>query len=134
VPRDRFCNLGTKKIELSDGDWVEVKTGLTAGDQRKQDSLALSPVMINGDVVDHRDWSLYEFLRTDLWVVAWSLIRNGQPVPKTVAALQALEPEEFDEINNAVYAHIKEWADAKKAKRAAAQTAQPGSSASPTST
>lgn len=134
--RNRFASHGTKRIELADGDWIEVKTGLTAGEQRVQDQLALVPVVVDGLVHERIDWSKYEFLRTDLWITSWSLTRqtaDGKEVPvlKSVATLQAMESEDFDEINEAVYAHIKEWIAAKKVLRAAQKetaSAQPAPS------
>lgn len=123
MARDRFAVLKTKRIDLSDGDWIDIKTGLTAGEQRIQDSLAIVPTRLeDGTVVDRIDWSQYEFLRADLWITDWSLTQRigdkDQPRPKTVSALKALDPDDFDEINTAVYTHIQDWIKAKKAKRA----------------
>ena len=137
MPRERFTQPGTKRLEISDGDWLLVKTGLNAGDQRKQDTLAVVPVLIDGRTVDRIDWSMYEFLRTDLWLVDWSLTKteNGKTVAitKSVDALRALDPDDFDEINNAVYRHIVEWVASRKKRGVTERTLQQDDNASPTS-
>jgi hypothetical protein len=132
MSRDRFVVSGVKRIEISDGDWIDVKTGLTAGEQRQQDSFAIVPHRLDdGTVVDRVDWSMYEFLRTDLWIKDWSLTKTIEgkvtPIPKSISALQALDPDDFNEINKAVYAHILEWLAGKAARAKERTLAEPKS-------
>ncbi|HLZ09525.1 MAG TPA: hypothetical protein VKT80_13100 [Chloroflexota bacterium] len=124
MARDRFCFPGTKRIDISDGDHIIVKTGLTAGEKRRMDNLAVSPIIDNGKYVGDRvDFTEYEFLRTDLWITDWSITReiDGRVVkiPKSVSSLKAMEEEDFEEINQAVFKHIMEWMQSKKSQRAA---------------
>lgn len=120
--RVRFVTPGTTKINISDGDWIEVKSELNAGDQRRQDALATKPQMVNGEVRDVTDWGEYEILRAHLWLTAWSLTmpdgKGGQvPVPITVDNIKALEIETFNEINHAIWQHMRAWIELKKKKR-----------------
>lgn len=124
MARDRFCFPGTKRIEISDGDYIIVKTGLSAGEKRRMDNLAVTPIIHEGKyIADHVDFSEYEFLRTDLWITEWSITREVEgkvvKIPKSVASLKAMEEEDFEEINNAVFIHIMQWVAAKKALREA---------------
>lgn len=133
MARERFCFPGTKRIDISDGDHIVVKTGLSAGDKRKMDNLAVVPVIHEGKYISDRvDFADYEFLRADLWIVSWSLTREIEgkvvQVPKSVASLKAMEEEDFDEINGLVFAHIMEWVSAKKARREAIKALHDGSS------
>lgn len=115
MPRNRFAGTGEKRIEISDGDFIIVKEGLDAGDQRKQAALSVVAYKLpNGEVVDRVDWSRYELERTALWLLGWSLQKPDaqgvmQPMPATLDSLKALEPKDFEEINEAVYKHMLEW-------------------------
>jgi hypothetical protein len=128
VGRFRFVTPGTTRIDISDGDWIEVKSELDAGDQRKQDTLALIPtVVMIGDkeeVRDRVDWSNYEVLRTHLWLVDWSFTNKNREgkivaVPVTVEAIRSLDLETFDEINDAIFQHIMKVIELKKTKKKA---------------
>lgn len=121
MARDRVAKLETKRIEISDGDWIQVKTRLNAGDQRKHDALGIVPIFIDGALHDRIDWSMYEFERADLWITDWSLTTKSSddkvvPIPKTIDGLRALDDETFNEINAVLYQHILQIITAKKAR------------------
>lgn len=89
-------------------EWVEVKNGLTAGEDRQMTALAYIPVELpSGKVVERRDLSQWEFLRDMLWLLAWHIHDpEGKTVPLSMAALKALTPERFTEMDDLIYAHI----------------------------
>jgi hypothetical protein len=126
------------RLEISEGDWLLVKSGLDTADQRKMSALAVKTIRLpDGAVVDRVDWSLYELLRTDLWLVDWSLTKpdkDGTPVKveKSLESLKALDPPDFDEINDKVYEHMLEWRR-KKFPSEKETTPPPAGSSSPTS-
>lgn len=112
VPEVVRLNL---KIE---GEWIEIKKVLNAGEERKQAFLAKTHVVVDGKLYDTVDWSEYEFLRDDLWITAWHIHdAQGNVPPKSVAALKALTVEKFNEIDNAVLAYIINQATEKKKER-----------------
>jgi hypothetical protein len=122
-----FITPSTKRIDLADGRWIEVKGELDVADQRRMDALALVPVRLDdGTVVDRVDWGIYEILRTHLWVTGWGNFcgADGKTRPYSLDALKALDPDIFDEVNNAVYDHIMALLVAKKKKREMQQANQ----------
>jgi hypothetical protein len=138
MSRDRVSKQETKRLELSDGDWILVKARLNAGDQRKHDVLAVVPTLLNGVVHDKIDWTIYEFCRADLWIVDWSLTTTSSddkivPLQKSFDSMRALDDESFNEINDAVLSHILEIVKAKKATRMLERNPPSESNASPIS-
>jgi len=138
-PRELFHKPETKRLSLSDDQWVEVKAGLNAGDARRMDSLAVKPLKLeDGTVVDRIDWSMYEFERDALWITDWSFSRQDSsgkvyPIPVSVAALQALDLDVFNELNDSVFSHIMQWIGSKGPRRTTEGTLQAAVNASPTS-
>ena len=118
MSRNRFLQPEIVRIALSEEEWIEIKKELNAGESRKQASLAMFPVMLDGKVVDRIDWSQYELLRANLWLTAWHLHDSAGNVPKlSLDALRALDVETFEEINNAIFKHIMETIELKKASK-----------------
>lgn len=138
MTRNRFASVDSDRIQLSDGLWIEVKSELDAGDQRKMDSLAVVPIVIDEKIVDRVDWSKYELLRTHLWLTGWNLTRldkdgKDYQVPLSIDSLAALTNEDFDEINSAVYKHIMTTVMEKKSKRMKGLTIPPADKGETTS-
>jgi len=107
----RFVRPDTDKLELTDGDWLLVKRQLTAGEQRRAFARHVTVKRgereINLEVVGLGvltqyllDWSLTD---DDGRVV---LIRD-QPASVVEAALNALDPASFMEIESAVSGHME---------------------------
>lgn len=102
MARNRFVKPDTVRLSISEGDWLEVKKRLTAGEYRER----LAREYVQGD--DNR-------LRADLrqsgialivaYVVEWSLTDDGRAVPFTEDALRAVDIDTFREILHAVEAH-----------------------------
>lgn len=128
--RSRFVSLLTKRLYLQDSgveEWFEVKKELNAGEDRTQANLALVPMFVDDvdsdgkptkKIVDRIDWSQYELLRMHLWVTAWHVHdANGNVPPLSLDAIRALDVETFNEINDALFAHMLEGQEEKKKER-----------------
>jgi hypothetical protein len=119
----------TVRINLSDDEWIEVKKELNVGEERRHFSLASVSTVIDGRVVEHTDWSMYEILRAQLWMTKWHVHdENGEVPPLSLDAIKALTVDVFEEINQAIISHATEQAEIKKAR-----TNPRGTSATPIS-
>lgn len=115
MSRNRFITTERIRINLSDEEWIEIKKELNAGEERKQASLALVPIVVEGKIVDRIDWSQYELLRTSLWLVDWHIHDADGKVPVlSLDSIRALDVETFEEINGAIFKHLMELAVSKK--------------------
>lgn len=122
------------RIPLTDGDWIEVKRDLNNGDLKRLEEAGLAPPvrLSDGSVTRPIDWSRYEIERAAIFLEDWSFrgpddkpvpLKNGNGV--MVAALKAIDPESFDEINAAILTHTVARAAEKKALREAKEKKQP---------
>jgi len=114
MARNRFPKPTTIRLPLSDGEWVEVKTRLTAGEYRDR----LTREYIQGTDglmrIDMRQTGLALIVS---YVVAWSLTSDGAPVPFSEDALLATDIDTFREIRVAVEAHDEADAAALSAEK-----------------
>lgn len=112
----RFVQPGTRKLELSAGDWIEVKKQLTVGERKRIDGAGIVAVQDEKGGVQMRvDWAETSFTRTLTYVTAWSFRdAGGNPVAFTREAVEALHPESYAEIEKAIDKHVQEIAQAKK--------------------
>lgn len=111
----RFVQPETVRLDLSDGDWIEVKKQLTWGEQQEFANCGLSPT-VKGPQELQVDWAQVARRRLLIWLVDWSLVGpNGKLMPVTANSVNALDPETGDEIVEALDRHITALAEAKKA-------------------
>jgi len=118
----RFVRPETQRIQISNGDWLLVKKRLTAGEQRAaharmyvagvDGSTRVNPLQVGVAMTAAYllDWSFPEYP-----------LRNPDGSSKSVdditAALDALDPVDFDEVNTAVSAHELAMAIARDAEK-----------------
>lgn len=120
--RNRF--IGDKppvRLELTDGDWIEVKERLTYGEEQRLASGAFDKVSKPGD--NEAEFSMnmerYNILRLSIWLVDWSFIGpKGKPVRLSKEAIADLDPDTVTEIDAALTAHIERIEAEKKAEAA----------------
>jgi hypothetical protein len=113
--KNRFVVPDTARVELSDGDWIEIKERLTYGEQQRLAGGALTRMSGTGDgaAID-LDFERYNLLRMETWLVDWSFVgANGKPVKLSRAAIAALDPDTAAEIDAALTKHIEEIEAAK---------------------
>ena len=120
--RNRFVQPETVRIDIGDGDWIDVKKRLTSGEARRaytgviKDSTQDGRFSFDMNVLGRQELLVY--------LVEWSLVGfDGKRVPidtnaRKEAAVDALDLDDFKTINEAVTAHVTametERADAKK--------------------
>ena len=118
MARNRFVVPNTVRVELSDGDWVELKDRLTYGEQQRLASSALTRMTNSGgaDAGIELDFENHSLMRMETWLVDWSFVGlNGKPVSITRAAIAALDPDTAAEIDAAITKHVEEIEAAKNA-------------------
>lgn len=99
---NRFARIDTVRLELSDGDWIEVKRELTYGDILELQEQSSTPDESNDLRFNGREFSLNRILT---WVVAWSFEDESGPVELTRDAIRALNADAAAEINRALNEH-----------------------------
>lgn len=114
----RFITPVTVRLPISEGDWIEIADRLTVGEQKRIDVSGLKR-MEPGKGKDEAskietDFAEFSFARTATYIKAWSLVKDGQSVPVSRASIEALDPETYLEIENAITAHVEARAEAKK--------------------
>lgn len=100
---DRFVTPLTTRLEISDGDWIDIKRRLNTGEQ--QDLFAqMMPSITPGQpyALQSRHVLTAKVLA---YLVDWSLTRYSKPVPVSVDAINNLDPDTFREIREAIDAH-----------------------------
>lgn len=118
MSRNRFVEPKTVRLELSDGDWVEVKARLTYGEEQRLASAGLTSVK-GARVQDATvgiDLERYNLAKLEVWLVDWSFRdARDKPAKLTRSAIAALDPDTAEEIMAALDAHIERLDDEKKA-------------------
>lgn len=123
MSRNRFVVPKTVRLPLSDGDWIEVKALLTTGEQKQLEAAGTKPTVVDGKLFYATDWTEYEIARNAVWLTDWSLRdAEDKPVDYTPEALRDLDPADFEEISDAINAHVLEIAKLKKAQKEARKT------------
>lgn len=110
MSRMRFVMPETVRLELSDGDWIEVKRRLSYGDLQSIASLSRM------DLTQASQHTVAAYL------LDWSLVdESGVTVDistdaKKLSALRAMIPADFAEIDAVIDAHVQALDSEKKAK------------------
>jgi len=103
----------TVRLELSDGDWVDIKRVLTVGEESDIAFKAMKTIR-TADSAAEIDGALMRFLMAATYVQGWSLLDyDGQPIKwpvskpldDRVAVLRALDRESMEELEAAIAAH-----------------------------
>src|SRR6478735_688564 len=109
---NRFASQETTRIELSDGDWLEVRDELSLGRQQKLAGAGIGGLQgfDGGDLASVRmelDLSAFEIQRILAWVTEWSFRDGtGRPVALTREAVENLNAETAEEIKAALDEHV----------------------------
>ena len=104
MARNRQVSIDLHRLELSDGDWIEVKTELAYGEQLELQDAAM--VIYEGLRV-RQEMARYHIKRMELYIVEWSLKdKQGKLIPLTADGIRMLRLDDAKEINDALDAHI----------------------------
>lgn len=126
MSRNRFVRADTTRLDLSDGDWIEVKTELNYGEHLRINRASLQSVGMNageggddGKFTFRLDPFTQQQRRLEIYLTDWSFRdEDDKPVPLTRSTIEALDDDTAAEIVTAIEAHEKDVA-AKKTKGAA---------------
>lgn len=103
----RFIDRETVRLELSDGDWIEVKTALNYGESKRVLGAGLNLDIGGGGIASDLNLEAYKIQRIATWVTAWSLRNDaGAPERLTPENIARLSPETGVEIDAVLDAHI----------------------------
>lgn len=133
MARNRFVRPDTKRLPISDGDYVDVKARLNHG-EREDFFAAIAPFDNEGKSKINRQ--LLRTTRLTTYVLGWSLVdADGKPVPMSpdmpeaqrLSTIRGLDTETFDEIHSAILKHE----EANEKEREARKNSQGGALESP---
>src|SRR5688572_26780247 len=107
-----------RRLELSDGDWIEVRDRITYGAKQRLDSVSIrSMVQGDGPAKIDLDMSTFRIERMVAYIVGWSARKpDGSPAKPDRDSFAALSEQAADEINEVLDRHIE--ARAEEAKQA----------------
>lgn len=105
MTRCRFVEPDTKRLPLSEGDWIDVKVELTAGETRDLYG-RMRPYVTPGEP-NQLIAKEVGIARLAAYIVGWSLLdKRGKSVPVTDTTIDGVDMETFQELLAAVDAHI----------------------------
>jgi hypothetical protein len=134
MSRNRFVEPETVKLDLSDGDWIEVKKELTYGEEQRLAGAAMTSMNIQSDADKAKTQTeegdgvrvnlqneRFAIARLYTWLVDWSFTNaKGKRVEVSREAIANLSASTAHEIDDALTAYIASREEA--AKNAATPT------------
>jgi hypothetical protein len=104
MARCRFVQPDVVRLTLSDGDWIDVKKELNAGESRKVFTRLVKAMHFNEKAeVDPDQVGLSKVVE---FLVGWSLVdAQGKPVPVSEAAINNLDSATYAEVVKVIDAH-----------------------------
>lgn len=101
--RNRFVKPKTVRLDLSDGDWIEVKRELNAGEHRRVFGRLVKEMTAGEKAkLDPEQIGLTKLVE---YIVDWSFEDGGKPVPVTESAINNLDSDTYAELIKVVDAH-----------------------------
>ena len=94
MAKSKFVGVGTVRIELSDGEWIDVKEELSYGEQQRLAGGAMSKITGFGPTGSPElglDLEAYTLQKMFVWLADWSFTDGqGNKVPVSKDAIGAL--------------------------------------------
>lgn len=104
MAKRRFAAVGTVRLPLSEGDWIEVREELTLGELLVVRRKAATP--------EGLDDSLAVLAKLEAYLTDWSFRdEDGDPVPVSRQTIEALTDDTSGEVWAAIKAHEEKAAD-----------------------
>lgn len=112
MARNRFVQPNTVRLDLSDGDWIEVKERLTYVENQRLYGGMVRSINTNQDINELGvDVARFNILRLETWIVDWSFRdEHDKPVPVSRSAIENLDPDSAREIDAAIDRHLTDLA------------------------
>ena len=110
------------RLDLGDGEWIEIKKRLTVAEQRKLQTAGFNKISTPADGSEDTpsvdiDWSRMTLARVLTYLTEWSIRDDkDKPVRITEATIGTLDPDAFAEIDDAIEKHIEAMEEEKKQK------------------
>ena len=126
-----FVQPGTVKIDIGDGDWIEVKRELSAGELKAMRTASFTYMQGKPDGETDKaradggdeevklgvDWRKLGVARIMAYVLDWNAKdAQGRPVAFSRDAIEQLSIGDFERIEKAINAHAKQIEAEKNAK------------------
>lgn len=121
MPRNRFVTPEVKRLDLSEGDWIEVKRRLNIAESKRiessifrgiqgnQESLSKGAEVTASDVELKIDPTGAYMTKLQVYLVAWSFVdEQGKPVKLNNSSIENLDPDSADEILEVLNAFLDE--------------------------
>lgn len=103
--RLRFVQPEVVRLDLSDGDWLDVRKELTTGEARKAMARTIKTMRADGRI--EPDIEMVGRAEISAYIVDWSFVDGkDKRVPFSESALDNLTQADYAEIETAVRAHI----------------------------
>ena len=105
--KQRFVSAETVRLELTEGDWIEVKSELSYGEQQNLLLGDSQVTRVEGGVKEVTvDLELINIHDMAMWLVDWSFVdANGKRVPVSVESIKALSVDTAEEVDAALTEH-----------------------------
>lgn len=113
----RFVTPETVRLELSEGDWIEVKERLNLWEREQLTGTGMGGLRTSEDGSPQigLQYARYVIQKLETWLVDWSFVDgDGKRVEISRDALRNLDPDTADEIDDALDAHIAAMEELKK--------------------
>ena len=110
---NRFIEPEVIRLEISEGDWVEIKKELNVGEEKAMYAKCISDMSsVAGDPLKSSlDPAMLAFSLTEAYLVNWSFAREEDgkvtPVELSPSSIKALDQSSFDEIEAAIAKHLE---------------------------
>ncbi len=116
----RFVKPATVRMELGDGEWIEIKDRLTFGERERLTSAGLRDLrgkQGSDDMSVQLDWAVFKLEKILIWLVDWSARdENDKPVKVSRDALAKLDQDSAQAIQDAIERHEAELEAEKNAQ------------------
>lgn len=117
--KNRFVTPETERLPLSDGEWIDIKKRLTAGESRQVSLGCIRGVKEDpetGKDMYDVDTVKRAFAKVEAYLLDWSFTDDqDKRVQVSPDAIRALSPEAFSEVEAAIDAHVQAQEAAKNA-------------------
>ena len=121
MPRCAVVAPDVVRLPLAEGDWIDVKKQLNAGERARLSGAGLEAVRATGPNMKSRaielNYERLELARIEAYVVKWSFVGlDNEPLKVTPEAIAALDPAIAKEIDAALDKHVEAAAAEKNGK------------------
>jgi hypothetical protein len=133
---DDFVAPLQKRLHLSGDKWIEVKQELSVGEDRKMRTYGMGAFEPATEGTDEKgkvnvDWTAFAIGQALAYITDWNLTNADGKVPEvTESAINALRKERFEEIDEAIKAHVEAMEQEKKGDEASSKASPPKTLAS----